>query len=229
MVSPPASVSSRTATWNSDATSSRAISSWPLRTIVGTGRRPSRESSVSGVAGGVPCACGSEASRSRRMARARRPCLARPHHRTAIWSRSVVGGRSWRPGRALPRRQTCPRSRQPTSRRARERPSAGLCASLLRRVASLARGCLARAGLPCAGFAGARLASTGLASGFPPGHLASSSLAPPVLRPPLRAPAFRAPLFLAPRFAMSRVAPCASHCSQPARRKQIHCPMYDRA
>ena len=92
MVNPPASVSSRTATWNSAATSSSATSSWPLRTIVGTGRRPSRESSVSGVAGAVPCACGSDASRNRTMARAMAAVPRTTPSSHGYWSRSSSPG-----------------------------------------------------------------------------------------------------------------------------------------
>src|SRR6266550_707490 len=66
MITPPASASSRTATWNSVATSSSAMNSWPLRMVVGTGRRPSRVMSVSGVVGAAPCACGIDASTSTR-------------------------------------------------------------------------------------------------------------------------------------------------------------------
>src|SRR5688500_16976001 len=39
------------------------MSSWPLRTVVGIGRRPSRETRVIGAGGGVPCAWSSASTR----------------------------------------------------------------------------------------------------------------------------------------------------------------------
>ncbi len=234
MVNPPARVSSRTATWNSAATSSSATSSWPLRTIVGTGRRPSRESSVSGVAGAVPCACGSDdASRSRTMARA---MAAVP--RTAPSSHGYRSRSSSPGGTASRSRSSAPAnmsSLAPTAISSRAGAAlSGTVRVALRRVpvlrAAVLRVPLARP--PVRRRAALRvpdLRAQPFCAHRPCVRFSARPSCDRSCARPSRAPAFRAPRFLAPRFAMSRVAPCASHCSQPARGKQIHCPMYDRA